>query len=224
MRNSETENGCTKTTAQQLSEAVNALRSDDVLTQNRAVEQFIQLGSTALPELLRLFKEPKINQPQAMYALSQIADKQATDAFRKGLNHDNEYVRAYAAQGLVNINCPEAIDACLQTINDGAYEAHLDISPAVIALADMGLVAVPSLLKLLIHDDEMTRLHSQRALEILINKRHGFIPGQGFISHEDENKARAEWLANGDYDYSADSASRIAAIARWQQWLDSVEE
>ena len=109
-------------------------------------------------------------------------------------------------------------------INADADKLHLDITPAVNSLANMGLKAVPSLLKLLMSDDEMTRLHAQRALELIINKRHGFIPGQGFPSAEAETAFRTEWQRNGSYDYCADSASRTAAIARWRQWLDSAEE
>lgn len=118
----------------------------------------------------------------------------------------------------------QKINAAVIAINAEADELHLDITPAVSALANLGLKAVPSLLKLLMHDDEMTRLHGQRALDLLINKRHGFIPGQGFPSDADENAALDEWQGNGNYDYNANQASRSVAIAKWQHWLDSVEE
>lgn len=212
------------TPEQQLSEAIAELRTGDALTQNEAVKQLIQLGTAAVTELLNEIKKPEANHQQVMYALSQIADSKATEAFKGGLNHIDQYVRAYAAQGLTHINHPSAMNACLNTINDAASEAHLDITPSVSALADMKLQVVPELLKLMMHHDEMTRLHAQRVLEQLLNKSHGFIHGRGFASQEDGDKAQAEWQDNGNYDYAADEATRAAAIAKWQQWLESVEE
>ena len=210
-----------RSSEQQIRSAISALASDDALIQNSAVEELIKIGPDAVPELIKAVQQPETNHAQAMYALAQIGDSQSAEAFVKDLQHDNEQVRAYAAQGLVRINHPDALNACLQTINDGADELHLDITPAVAALANMGLVAVPSLLNLLLDDDEMTRLHTQRALEILINQRHGFIPGQGFPAPEAEQAACNEWQANGNYDYSTDEASRKAAVNKWKEWLKS---
>lgn len=209
---------------QQISKAVGALRSDDVLMQNAAVEQLIHLGATAVPELLKALLQPEVHHARAMYALARIGDQRAVAAFKDGLCHHNEEVRAYAAQGLARIKHPDALKACLQTLNDAPDPLHLDITPAVTALADLGFMAVPSLLSLLNNEDKLTRLHAQRALEIVISKRHGFVQGQGFPSSEAEKGARAEWIENGDYDYRADKTSRTASIAKWQRWLESVRE
>lgn len=209
---------------QQLSVAIAELRSADTSTQNKGIEKTIQLGSTAVPELIKLLNTATTNHSQAMFALSQIADKQAASAFTKGLSHHNEWVRTFAAQGLARINHPEAFSACLQTLNDGSDELHLDMTPSVTALAAMGLIAVPALLDRMMDKDEISRLHAQRSLELFINQRHGFSAGQGFPSKTDEAAARAEWQAHGNYDYNADEATREAAIAKWQQWLDVVTE
>jgi HEAT repeat protein len=214
------------TAERQLSQAVEALTSADVTTQNRGVEQLIQLGALAVPELLTLYKDKArdVNHAQVMFVLSQIADERATEVFMAGLNHNDERVRAYAAQGLVRTHHPDALHACLQTLNDSVDELHLDMTPSVIALAGMGEKAVPALLNLMMESDEMTRLHAQRALELFINLRHGFSIGRGFPSAEAEEAAHGEWVAHGDYDYCADEASRTAAITKWQQWLESVKE
>jgi HEAT repeat protein len=218
----------THSTAEQqlINQAVEALISTNVATQNRGVKQLIQLGTLAVPDLLTLYKDKKrqVNHTQVMFVLSQIADEGATDIFIAGLNHSDERVRAYAAQGLVRTRHPDAMRACLQTLNDSADELHLDITPSVIALAGMGQKAVPALLNLMSDSDEMTRLRAQRALELFINLRHGFSIGRGFPSAEAEEAAHGEWVAHGDYDYCADEASRTAAITKWQQWLESVKE
>jgi HEAT repeat protein len=160
----------------------------------------------------------------AMYALSQAAGPRSADEFRKALGDADERVRAYAAQGLVRIGDTGALAACLKTLNDAADELHLDMTPSVQALGEMGLKAAPALLELLLHDDEMTRLHAQRALELILSRRHGFRPGRGFPSRAAEEAMRAEWRANGDYDYSAEPEARARAMERWREWLARTKE
>ena len=207
-----------------LAAALDALRSDDVLTQNEGVTVATQLGAAAVPGLLPLLEERGGNPAQVMYALAQIGDSRAEHAFLAGLKDGDERVRAYAAQGLARIGHTGAMVACMQTLNDAADEAHLDRTPSVAALGEMGLEAVPLLLESLMDKDETTRLHSQRALELILGRRHGFRSGQGFPSPEAEEKMRAEWRNNGDYDYGADSQRRGEAVAKWRQWLAETKE
>ena len=93
------------------------------------------------------------------------------------------------------------------------------MTPSVFALGGMGLSAAAELLSLLMDDDENTRLHAQRALETIIAGRHGFEVGKGFPTSETKENAEAEWRANGNYDYTADVASRAAAVEKWRDWL-----
>ena len=209
---------------QQIGDAISALGSDDAQEQNNAVEQLIRLGKAAVPELLNTLRKPKTNHAQVMYALSTIGDSHASKAFKDGLSDPDEQTRAYAAVGLARINDPDALSACVKTIDDGADMLHLDVTPAAAALADMGLEAVPPLLNLMSAEDAMTRLHAQRALELLIDKRHGFNPGRGFPSPEAQRAARDEWQVNGNYDYHLDEKSRNTAITKWRQWLGSAGE
>lgn len=210
--------------SERLAAALNALRSGDVLTQNEGVTAATQLGAAAVAGLLSLLEERGVNRAQVIYALAQIGDSRAEHAFLAGLKDGDEHVRAYAAQGLARIGHPDAMIACMQTLNDAADEAHLDKTPSVAALGEMGLEAVPLLLDSLMDKDETTRLHSQRALELILNQRHGFRSGQGFPSAEAEEKMRTEWRNNGDYDYGADPQRRGEAVAKWRQWLAETKE
>lgn len=210
--------------SKRLMDALNALRSDDVMTQNEGVAAAIRIGSAAVPGLLSLLANRGISRAQVMYALAQIGDSRAQQAFLAGLKSADERERAYAAQGLVRIGHPDAIAACLQTLNDAPDPLHLDRTPSVAALGEMGLKPVPSLLESLMDKDETTRLHSQRALELILSRRHGFRSGQGFPSPEAEEKMRAEWRNNGDYDYGADAKRRGEAVAKWRQWLAEAKE
>lgn len=204
--------------------ALAALRSEDVLTQNEGVAAATQIGPTAVPGLLSLLDEPGVSRAQVMYALAKIGDLRAQQVFAAGLHDSDERVQAYAAQGLVRIGHPDAMAACLQTLNDAPDELHLDRTPAVEALGAMGLKPVPSLLDLLMDEDRNTRIHAQRALESIAAQRHGFRPGHGFPDAQAEEATRAEWRANGDFQFDADRELRVQAVAKWRQWLQTAKE
>jgi len=204
--------------------AIAALNSEDVLTQNEGVEKAIRIGKAAVPPLLAVLEKGGGNRAQVMYALSQIGDTRAASVFTGGLRDKDERVRAYSAQGLARIADPQAQEAALQTLNDAADQLHGDITPSVRTLGGMGLKAMPPLLDLLMADEEMTRLHAQRALESILARQHGFVPGRGFPSPEAEEDMRSEWSANGTYDYSAPASARRASVEKWHRWLAQAEK
>lgn len=201
-----------------LKTALAQLRSDDVLVQNEGVASVIRIGADAVPALLPfLGDESAIRRSQAMYALARIADPGTAEAFQRGLEDQDERVRAYAAVGLARIGHPNAGVACLQTLNDAPGEAHLDMTPSVQALGEMGISVVPALLDLLMNEDEFTRLHAQRALELILNRRHGLGLGQG-------PEAEEVWQTNGNYNYATDAAARAASVVKWRRWLETAKE
>ena len=213
-----------ETEAGRLVGALAALRSADVLTQNEGVAAAIEIGAAAVPRLLALLKESGVNRAQVMYALAQIGDRRAESAFAEGLGDDDERVRAYAAQGLARMGHPRALTACLQTLNDAADQLHLDWTPSVEALSEMGLRAAPALLGLLTTEDEMTRLHCQRALQGVLARRYGFRPGHGYPTPEAAEQACAAWRDFGNYDYAADAATRAGAAARLREWFEAARK
>jgi HEAT repeat protein len=201
-----------------------ALRAADVRTQNEGVAAAIGLGAAAVPALLELLGEPGVARGQVAFTLAEIADGRARSAFVAGLSDADEQVRAQSARGLSRLGDPAALGACLGALNDDPDPLHLDRTPAVEALGAMGLAAVPGLLDLMAADDEMTRLRAQRALELVLGRRHGFQPGAGFPTPQAVAAMRAEWLANGDYDYAALEERRRAALDCWQRWLKTAQE
>ena len=205
--------------------AMDKFRSDSVAVQNEGVQTALQAGKAALPHLLPLLQEQKAaTRSQAMYVISRVGGSETTEVFKRGLQDEDERVRAYAAEGLVRANDPDALSACLQTLNDAPDLAHLDMTPAVESLSEMGLEAVPPLLDLLLDDDEMTRLHAQRALEGIVNRRHGFQSSRGFPTPAAEQEVRDEWQSNGSYDYAAPFTARAAAVEKWRTWLEEKKQ
>ena len=125
---------------------------------------------------------------------------------RQALDDPDGDVRAQAALRLAERDDPHALEALIRTIDDGAGPNHVDITPAVTALGDMGERALPALIEPLGAEDELTRLHAQRALEGAIQSRHGGA----------EDPTRAELIDIG-YAYDDAPEARAAAIDRLRQ-------
>jgi HEAT repeat protein len=153
---------------------------------------------------------------EAVRTLAESSGAAAADALRQALEDPDERVRAAAAVGLAQVGDPGALDALIRTIDDAPDPMHLDSTPAVGALGAMGSEAVPPLLDLLESSEQLTRLHAQRALELAVYRRHGFVPGRGFPNDEAEEAAREE-LTSSDYRFDAEPAARAAAIERLRE-------
>lgn len=96
---------------------------------------------------------------------------------------------------------------------------HMDITPAVLELSSLGFEIIPYLQTPLLSADEMTRLHAQRALELMLSRRLGFVAGQGWTRPEGEQMLRALWARNGSYDWQEAAAARKRSVALWMQWF-----
>jgi len=201
------------------------LKAGDPLVQNEGVREAIALGAAAVPELVALLDLPDDDtRAQAMFALSEIADGRARTAFRRGLDDGDERVRSYAARGLGRLGDPAAMTAFVQTLGDAPDPLHADMTSSVDGLGRLGLVSVSSLLDLLMDPDMLVRLRAQRALELIVSRRHGFRAGQGFPSPVAEEEMRAQWQANGNYRYDASSEERAAAVSKWRRWAAEAKE
>ncbi|MCM3870565.1 MAG: HEAT repeat domain-containing protein [Pyrinomonadaceae bacterium] len=204
---------------QSVASAIAKIRSEDTLIQNDGVQELMHIGPPAVSALLTVVGEQQAAQRgQAMYALSEIADPRAQPAFKLGLSDDDERVRSYSAVGLSRIGDADALKALIQTINDAPDPLHLDLTPSVFALGSFGLDAAGELLELLLDEDQDTRLHAQRALEMIVGQRHGFKFGRGYPTPEAELEAQAEWQDNGNYDYAAPAAARIQSVEKLRDW------
>ncbi len=110
-------------------------------------------------------------------------------------------------------------DELLAAIDESPDELHLDYTPAVWALAELGWPVASRLLDLMAVAGEMTRLRAARALELIVERDHGFIADSGFPNPETEDAVRELWARNGDYRYDADERARAESVRRWRNWL-----
>lgn len=113
----------------------------------------------------------------------------------------------------------DSITDLLSRIDEAPDDLHNDMTPAVHQLADMGWQAAPGLLDLMTSDSTDTRLHAQRALEGILARDLGFVPGQGFTLAAGEDRFRAIWSRNSSYAYDAAPELRAKAVSTWRQWL-----
>jgi len=96
--------------------------------------------------------------------------------------------RSNAAVKLVELNYSKSIEVCIITINDNADELHLNYTPSVHCLINIGFDALKPLSKLLTKKDEMTRLRAMTAIEnITLNIWKNKYP-------KDEEKAIRKWI------------------------------
>jgi len=133
------------------------------------------------------------------------------------LENPNQYVRSEAALALQRMGHPRALEACLGTLNDGEDLLHLDYTPAVRCLTEIGQPALPPLLDRLLADDEITRLRAQRAVEGITTKLFG-------VNRENQTEVEArwrKWWKEMGYSYNADPETRRAGVARLRAWVES---
>src|SRR5215203_5912668 len=90
------------------------------------------------------------------------------------LESPDEAVRARAAQTLVRLEHPRALEACLRTLDDAPDELHLDVTPAVHGLRTIGKPALPPLLDRLETGGEMTRRRAEQAVIWISKLYFGF--------------------------------------------------
>jgi|SRR5436853_1279451 len=108
----------------------------------------------------------------------------------------------------------------VRTIDDEPNINHLDVTPSVLKLSEMGLPAAKAVLGLLASDDLLTRKRAQRVLEGVVMRRNGWVFGHGYGDPAGRQKTQALIEQNG---YQADSApgARAKAIEKWRDWLEA---
>lgn len=124
-----------------------------------------------------------------------------------------------------DIEQSDEIKQLIETIDDNPDRLHVDITPSVLRLSELGLSAARAVLELLDAPDFWTRRRAQRVLEGVVMRHHGWVPGRGYPDpHEGQEQTQALLEANGNYQADAPQEARRDAIERWRRWLEEAEQ
>ena len=115
----------------------------------------------------------------------------------------------------------ETLDDLVRTINNDPSERHYFSTPSGEKLIDLGDVAIPRMLDLMLSDDEDTRYHAQHVLGAIAMRQHGFVVTKGWRNMEEHDQFHAFWKAHGSLDYKAPLEERERAVNLWRKWLAS---
>lgn len=97
-------------------------------------------------------------------------------------------------------------------------ELHVDRTPAVARLVEIGEQALAPLYDHLDYPDPLHRLRAQRAIEGITRRSFGF---DGRAWPDGALERWTSWWAGIGYDARAEPSARTAAIARLRQWSRS---
>ena len=116
----------------------------------------------------------------------------------------------------------ERIPLWVAAINENPDILHSDYTPAVHKLSECGFEAAIAILPLLDSEDALERLRAQRVLEGVVQRAYGWKPGQGFPPESNGEKEIKNLMQEmGNYRADASKDERIAAIEKWEYWLQT---
>ena len=115
----------------------------------------------------------------------------------------------------------ERVKTLLARIDDDPDPLHIDFTPTVHELINVGVPAILPTLDLMLSDDNLTRMRAQRVIEGVMGVEYGFVSGQGWKKVGGEEQWRKQWAELGDLDYQASSEKRLASVTLWKSWLAS---
>jgi predicted RNase H-like nuclease len=116
------------------------------------------------------------------------------------------------------------IKKLIDTIDENPDSLHLDVTPSVLKLVQLGLPAAQAVLDLLDAPELPTRRRARRVLEGVVGKRFGWLSGQGFPDSDKEAEFRRLLKANGNYEADLPPRERKKSIEKWQRWLAAQEK
>ncbi len=115
----------------------------------------------------------------------------------------------------------ERVKTLLARIGDDPDPLHIDFTPAVSELIDVGVPAILPTLDLMLSDDKLTRMRAQHVIEGVMGVEYGFVSGQGWKKVGGEEQWRKLWAELGDLDYQASLEKRLTSVTLWKRWLAS---
>jgi hypothetical protein len=196
-----------------INKLIEQLTSTDAAISEKAGISLVKQGKKAVPSLTEQLPYSDIAvKGVIMRVLAIIADSSSTSLFLASLKDQDPKVRAMAAEGLVRLKHPEAIDALIATLHDYGDETS-PYTTSAYALIDYGPEALPAVVSLLSSPSLFTREMGFQILTQIITK----IPKYQYKWEELNTQL-------GSYDPAANQAEREKAAEMWKEWLAKIPE
>jgi HEAT repeat protein len=197
----------------------------DLNTRDAARAQLVAAGESSIGPLLAAFhgSGERVQRRIIVQVLSEFHDSRVEDLLGTLLTDMDEDIRAAAAAGLRKLESANALQASLTTINDAPDPLHYDVTPSVLALANLGLPVLESVLPLLDSPDPRTRQHAQKVLELATSNEIVASVKPRALADTARQQWVDLWSRNGPYRWDAAENERREAIQRWESWLHNRE-
>ena len=141
---------------------VSLLRDQDRSVREAAIEALRSIGAPAVEAVGTCLTEPDLSvQESASAILAAIADERVLEPLVQALHSSDWIVRMHAAKGLGRVRKAAAVEPLIPLLQDKVKAVREE---AAGALASIGDAALPSLLKALLHEDWLVRLHAVESL------------------------------------------------------------
>lgn len=141
---------------------VSVLRDADRAVREAAIGALMAIGEPSVPALGLCLSDPQLGVQEAASAvLAVIADERVLAPLIASLKNHDWIVRMHAAKALGRIKDPGSIESLIPLLQDKVKAVREETTAA---LAEIGDVAIPSLLVALTHTEWLVRLHAVEAL------------------------------------------------------------
>lgn len=187
------------------------LDSKDPVLREQAVSGLERYGSRAARLLeIKLNAEGTPDRAIVMFALVRIADSSSTAIFENALKDADPKVRAWAAQGMVKLKNPGAINALIATLHDYGNETS-PFTTSAYSLIDYGVEALPSVVELLSDSNVYTREMGYDILKQIVTKMPEFSYKWNELSVE-----------LGSYNPFGEDSKRRLSAKKWKEWVENL--
>jgi HEAT repeat protein len=194
----------------------------EVRQRTAAREALVKRGERAAAALLSRLGQPAhpAHRKAMLRTLLALHYLPSVDLFRSALRDADEEVRAIGARGLFLLGTEDALQALVSTLHDDPNPLHIELTPAVESLIELGLAGLSALWPLLNDADPLAR---QRAQHVLATVTYRLLENQ-LQPRPLTNVARTAWESlwqqNGNYRWDGPPDQRATSITRWQAWLE----
>ena len=108
----------------------------------------------------------------------------------------------------------------IKTIDDDVNINHIEFTPSVHELIDMGSEVYPAMLDLMRDPGSLTRLHAKTVLYYSVAGLFGYNLSSGWATPSGEARFFGFWVKLGNLRHDGSERDRERSIVLWKKWID----